>query len=776
MSNSQDSNKIMSATFKWDTEAKERISSKEFITPQDYIGAIMNIEGSCYRIVSFQTGGYGVVFDLLNLDTGKIDKAIKMALADFDPETILNKQLGEALRHIKENPDKVIQICDRLLEFNPNNEAAALLKAAALSVKGELEQALELYDLAIAIAPTDLANWLNKGIILAKLNKHTEALEHFWVAASSNSKGVSSYLQQMKEQAAIFEESINKVIELNPQQGTRARDALRQFFQLSKEPLEISPEESIPEESIIEFAEPLFDNTDRFSLSEADITPGTYGIYEMGSIIAIMHLHGMLHGDVHKGNFLFDPRAGGRPVIIDPDHRPLTNKLDPTTMGCEFIAPFRSFSREEFVTFLAGYTKIAYLRIDLLYPNYTDILLHLIGGHVTKSSKPREKYIGMQRSLELIATHFEITDEYIQLAECESKKIIEQLDVNPEEFFVTFIGLLLLRIDISRLLTEYNSASIKSEIGNHVFDLVSGYYTGEPVVKKSNYESEIIAIGVDLLQELQVEQSRPNLEIQAPGMSAFMTLAGLAKILPKLKFPLFLINRFIDCLIDVSNYIAIYLDSKSTEENLSLARHLSVEFGQFSYLLFRYSPRDIQSDESRYLNIRREHKQLSWHSKLLDSEKDITMFFIKLGYVKSMCSSLTQVFIHSLEKKRPMYSFLWESIDISFRALAIAYISLEQSLLPLELENLNKIVYVLATGLFNSLRAYVLGMEQSGFWIDSATGGVYPAEEIAWVAELLEFLDKNSIDTEKGRRLLGRVNEFEYRIQPFLSDLIDNRY
>jgi hypothetical protein len=52
-------------------------------------------------------------------------------------------------------------------------------------------------------------------------------------------------------------------------------------------------------------------------------------------------------------------------------------------MACEFIAPFCSFEREEFVSFLAGYTKIAYLCIDLLYPNYTDILLHLIGGHIT---------------------------------------------------------------------------------------------------------------------------------------------------------------------------------------------------------------------------------------------------------------------------------------------------------------------------------------------------------------------------------------------------------
>jgi tRNA A-37 threonylcarbamoyl transferase component Bud32 len=78
---------------------------------------------------------------------------------------------------------------------------------------------------------------------------------------------------------------------------------------MSRDPWEISPKESI-----IEF-EQLFDDTDRFSLSEADITLGTSSIYEMGSIIAKIHLHGMLHGDAHKGNFLLDPKTGGRPVI-----------------------------------------------------------------------------------------------------------------------------------------------------------------------------------------------------------------------------------------------------------------------------------------------------------------------------------------------------------------------------------------------------------------------------------------------------------------------------
>jgi hypothetical protein len=57
-------------------------------------------------------------------------------------------------------------------------------------------------------------------------------------------------------------------------------------------------------------------------------------------------------------------------------------------------------------------------------------------------------------------------------------------------------------------------------------------------------------------------------------------------------------------------------------------------------------------------------------------------------------------------------------------------------------------------------------MDLTGFWIDPS-GGIYPAEEIAWITELLEFLDKNSIDTKKGRRLLGRVKELNTQFSPF---------
>jgi hypothetical protein len=123
------------------------------------------------------------------------------------------------------------------------------------------------------------------------------------------------------------------------------------------------------------------------------------------------------------------------------------------------------------------------------------------------------------------------------------------LDANPEELFLIIIGLLLLKIDISHLLIGHNSAFIKSEFGKHIFDLMSRYYAGEPIVKKTNYESEIIGIGVDLLQELQVDKSCPNSEIQEPSMSAFMTLMRLAKILPKLQFPYFRLTGLLIALL-----------------------------------------------------------------------------------------------------------------------------------------------------------------------------------------------------------------------------------
>ena len=62
---------------------------------------------------------------------------------------------------------------------------------------------------------------------------------------------------------------------------------------------------SDPWESPPEFP-PLFTDDDEFSLCEGDTDPVNYIYYALGEMIANLHAQGVVYGDLHTGNVLFD--------------------------------------------------------------------------------------------------------------------------------------------------------------------------------------------------------------------------------------------------------------------------------------------------------------------------------------------------------------------------------------------------------------------------------------------------------------------------------------
>jgi tetratricopeptide (TPR) repeat protein len=214
----------------WDLQTQERLRNTLCPTPEDYIGAETSLDGVRYKVDSvLGTGGFMVVFKLMNMDTGQCDQVLKVFREEFDAETILIKKYKKAMENLKHDPDLVIKISERLLELRPNDDAILFNKASAHCQKKEYQQALDCYDLAIAQAPDDLYNWLAKAATLSQLGRYSEAVDHLATAHSIDAGWVRAYYQEMDFQAAAVKESLREVLK-HHSQDQQASQLLRELF------------------------------------------------------------------------------------------------------------------------------------------------------------------------------------------------------------------------------------------------------------------------------------------------------------------------------------------------------------------------------------------------------------------------------------------------------------------------------------------------------------------------------------------------------------------
>lgn len=201
-----------------------------FLTPEQHVGATIELEGVPHRIDSIlATGGTMVVFSLTNLHTGKSDHVLKIPREQFDPRPRLEHALKEALQGVQDNPNRVVKICDMLLELDPNSEVAAFDKGVALMVKQEADRALEAFDLAIAISPTDLWNWLQKTSCLAMLGLDVESRDNFLITTKLDAKGTRECLSHAPGLAKEIQAALERVISQNPADGA-AKRAFDEYF------------------------------------------------------------------------------------------------------------------------------------------------------------------------------------------------------------------------------------------------------------------------------------------------------------------------------------------------------------------------------------------------------------------------------------------------------------------------------------------------------------------------------------------------------------------
>lgn len=217
----------------WDQSTQQRLKAKLIPVPEDYIGGIiaMGEDNALYQVDSvLGSGGFMVVFRMKNLETGTCDMVLKMFREKFDPQIVLRKRYMRALRRLDTDSDLFIEISDRLIQNNPNDETLYFNKATALCINKRFKDALNCYDLAIAAAPEDVLNWVCKAVALVELKQHQAAVEHLAVASQMDLDAVHSFLREAIEQAKVLELGVRARLAQEPEDECAERMLKAYFF------------------------------------------------------------------------------------------------------------------------------------------------------------------------------------------------------------------------------------------------------------------------------------------------------------------------------------------------------------------------------------------------------------------------------------------------------------------------------------------------------------------------------------------------------------------
>ncbi len=147
------------------------------------------------------------------------------ALIDEDkqtPEQKSNLLAREAYLQIADkNYEVAINLCESAIKVNADNYRAWVNRGIVLHKLERYSEAIESYDHAISINPDDYRAWYNRGNVLNKLERYTEALESYDSAISINPDNDHAWMNRgivlrKLERYSEALESFDRALSINP--------------------------------------------------------------------------------------------------------------------------------------------------------------------------------------------------------------------------------------------------------------------------------------------------------------------------------------------------------------------------------------------------------------------------------------------------------------------------------------------------------------------------------------------------------------------------------
>jgi hypothetical protein len=397
---------------------------------------------------------------------------------------------------------------------------------------------------------------------------------------------------------------------------------------------------------------PIFTDEDALELTEHAQHPRLMPAISTGCTLSMLHARGLIHGDLHGGNSLFDWYTGvaGFVDVNEQEGR----ELSPDRMAVDFLVPRVSMGFAWCQALLAGYVKIGRLSIDPICPGYCDDLLDFLGGSVDSDPRPRTPTLPADTLDDaLVWLDSELLPGY-----------------HPDRFWLssttptqcTFMigGLLSAGVDCTALISR-PSGDTRGPGHEMIRNLVNSLINRQTA--PTSCPAEVPKVGWDFLTvslsaRTAIAQRVVGSRVK-PDTQIFHTINQLRNTYPQRD-----LEEMLCAFTDVCDWLAARADHGTGRA----VNDLSVQSAQLTYMLLQLisKPGIVESAE---LTAARRHALLSWYPALIDgqreaSDQDLLYLF---AYANSRVSTYRRMFEGedpSPDHGRP-WTANWRAISMS---------------------------------------------------------------------------------------------------------------
>jgi hypothetical protein len=392
---------------------------------------------------------------------------------------------------------------------------------------------------------------------------------------------------------------------------------------------------------------PFFSDDTVLQLSE-HLQPSEL-LYAMssGCTLSLLHANGIVHGDLHGNNTLFDAWSGVAGFVDVEEHQ--TPELSVERMATDFLVPLASMGFPWCQALLSGYIKIARLSIDPKHPGYCDDLLDALGGSVESDPRPRSATLPPETLDESLAW----LDSDLQ-ANGDAAAFWATPTTATQCAYILG-GLIAAGVDCSVLTA---SPSVEARTPNHaaIRDMLASAHHEQTVgtcpqeVAPAGWEFVARSLAAKAAQPGQGDGTRVK-----PDTRIFRTIAELRESHTQED-----LEETLCALTEVCDWLAARADGGISH----FPKDVSIQTAQVSYMLLQLVAEPALS-ESAELAVARRHALLSWYPALIEhrgqvDDRDLLYLF---AYSNTRVSAYRHMFQGPgrSEDRRRVWTATWRA-------------------------------------------------------------------------------------------------------------------